>query len=58
MPFSLASGTEAMIPVEMGVHTYRVLNHNPDQNSAALMFNLDLLEEKRNEASLRSYNYQ
>lgn len=57
-PLSLAYGTKVMIPVEMGVRTYRVLNHNPDQNSANLKLNFYLLEEKRHQTNLRNYNYQ
>lgn len=47
-----------MVPVEMGVHTCRVSNHDPEQNNADLSTNLDLLEEKRNKDNMLNCNYQ
>lgn len=57
-PFSFAYDIEAMVYVEMGVHAYRVSNHDSKQNNADLSTNLDLLEDKRNEASIGNDNYQ
>lgn len=47
-----------MIPVEMGIHTYRVSNFDPGQNDLERRANLDLLEETRETASMRNRNYQ
>nr|GEZ12070.1 reverse transcriptase domain-containing protein [Tanacetum cinerariifolium] len=52
MPFSLTYGTEAVIPTEIGMPTYRtavvdVVNNNEEQR-----LNLDLLEERRERAAI------
>lgn len=57
-PFSLTYGVEAMILIEMAVHTYRVSDHDSEQNNLDLRANVDLLKEKREEASMRNRNYQ
>lgn len=44
-PFSLTYGVEAMIPVEKGIHTYRVSSYDPEKNDHERRTNLDLLEE-------------
>ncbi|XP_022143561.1 uncharacterized protein LOC111013429 [Momordica charantia] len=46
-PFSLAFGSEAMVPVEIGIPTDRVEQYEPTKNEEELLLNLDLLEEKR-----------
>ncbi|GJZ44685.1 reverse transcriptase domain-containing protein [Tanacetum coccineum] len=52
-PFSLTYGTEAVIPAEIGMPTLRKAKVDLVQNDEALEINLDLLEEKREQASIR-----
>ncbi|GJV20768.1 reverse transcriptase domain-containing protein [Tanacetum coccineum] len=52
-PFSLTYGTEAVIPAEIGMPTLRTSEVDPVQNNEALEINLDLLEEKREQAAIR-----
>ncbi|KAK3033199.1 hypothetical protein RJ639_036991 [Escallonia herrerae] len=49
-PFSLCYGTEAMLPVEIGVPTIRALHFNELNNEVGLRANLDLVEEARTQA--------
>nr|GEW58134.1 reverse transcriptase domain-containing protein [Tanacetum cinerariifolium] len=51
-PFSLTYGTEAVIPVEIGMPTLRTAEVDLVQKNKALEINLDLLEEKRKEAAI------
>ncbi|GKA25863.1 hypothetical protein Tco_0711972 [Tanacetum coccineum] len=46
-PFSLTYGMEAVIPVEIGMPTYRTATVDVVHNDEELQLNLDLLEEKR-----------
>ncbi|XP_076931512.1 uncharacterized protein LOC143596659 [Bidens hawaiensis] len=55
-PFSLTYGTEAMIPAEIWIPSARVLLI--DDNDYELRLNLDLLEERRELASIREHNYK
>ncbi|GKA57270.1 reverse transcriptase domain-containing protein [Tanacetum coccineum] len=52
-PFSLTYETEAVIPAEIGMPTLRTAEVNLVQNNEALEINLDLLEERREEAAIR-----
>ncbi|GJY23452.1 reverse transcriptase domain-containing protein [Tanacetum coccineum] len=52
-PFSLTYGTEAVIPVEIGMPTLRTAEVNLEENKEALEINLDLLEERREQAAIR-----
>nr|GEU34182.1 myb/SANT-like domain-containing protein [Tanacetum cinerariifolium] len=52
-PFSLTYGTEAVIPVEIGMPMLRTVKVDMVQNDEALEINLDLLEEKREQAAIR-----
>ncbi|GJV73945.1 reverse transcriptase domain-containing protein [Tanacetum coccineum] len=52
-PFSLTYGTEAVIPAEIGMPTLRTVEVDLMQNNKALEINLDLLEERREEAAIR-----
>ncbi|GJS92965.1 reverse transcriptase domain-containing protein [Tanacetum coccineum] len=45
-PFSLTYGTEAVIPMEIGMPTFRTAEVNVAKNDEALEINLDLIEEK------------
>ncbi|GJT96452.1 reverse transcriptase domain-containing protein [Tanacetum coccineum] len=53
IPFSLTYGTEAVIPAEIGMPTIRTTEVDQVQNNEALQINLDLLEERREEAAIR-----
>ncbi|GJZ23752.1 reverse transcriptase domain-containing protein [Tanacetum coccineum] len=57
-PFSLVYGSEAVLPPEIGLPTYRVNNFDPATNDMNLCLNLDLLEERRELAFLRSAIYK
>ncbi|GKE86371.1 hypothetical protein Tco_1560113 [Tanacetum coccineum] len=52
-PFLLTYGTEAVIPAKIGMPTIRTAEVDLVQNNEALEINLDLLEEKREEAAIR-----
>ncbi|GJU44959.1 reverse transcriptase domain-containing protein [Tanacetum coccineum] len=52
-PFSLTYRTEAVIPAEIGMPTIRTTKVDQVQNNEALQINLDLLEERREEAAIR-----
>nr|GEZ98118.1 reverse transcriptase domain-containing protein [Tanacetum cinerariifolium] len=51
--FSLTYGTEAIIPAEIGMPTLRTVEADLVENNEALEINLDLLEERREEAAIR-----
>ncbi|GJT94228.1 reverse transcriptase domain-containing protein [Tanacetum coccineum] len=52
-PFSLTYGTEEVIPAEIGMPTIKTAEVDLVQNNEALEINLDLLEERREEAAIR-----
>jgi transposase InsO family protein len=49
-PFSLTYGSEAAIPAEVGSPSFRVSHNNSGLNDEGIKFNLDLLQERRDEA--------
>nr|GEV99759.1 reverse transcriptase domain-containing protein [Tanacetum cinerariifolium] len=51
-PFSLTYGTEAVIPIEIGMPTYRTAAVDVVSNDEELRLNLDLLEERRERAAI------
>ncbi|GKD82194.1 reverse transcriptase domain-containing protein, partial [Tanacetum coccineum] len=51
-PFSLTYGTEAVIPAEIGMPTYRTATVDTVHNDEELGLNLDLLEEKRERVAI------
>nr|GEZ06455.1 reverse transcriptase domain-containing protein [Tanacetum cinerariifolium] len=51
-PFSLTYGTEAVIPAEIGMPTYRTTAVDAMNNDEELRLNLDLLEERRELAAM------
>ena len=57
-PFALAFGTEAVAPVEVGLPSPRAEFSEARHNDEALLLNLDLLDEKRDEALQRIKHYQ
>ena len=56
-PFALAFGTEAVAPVKVGLKSPRVEFTNTEHNEEILRLNLDLLEEKREQAVKRAKDY-
>ena len=59
-PFSLAFGTEALIPVEVGLNSPRMVEFNEQTehtNAEALRENLDFIEEERERACIRLEAY-
>ncbi|GJS51832.1 reverse transcriptase domain-containing protein [Tanacetum coccineum] len=52
-PFSLTYGTEAVIPAEIGMPTLRTAEVDLTKNDEALEINLDLIEEKREQAAIQ-----
>ncbi|XP_074346344.1 uncharacterized protein LOC141685119 [Apium graveolens] len=53
----MAYGTEALIPVEVGLESYRIEAYNIEANSFELRANVDLLEEEREAAHQRNMKY-
>ncbi|GJU32769.1 reverse transcriptase domain-containing protein [Tanacetum coccineum] len=52
-PFSLTYDTEAVIPAEIGMPTFRTAEVDLTENAEALEINLDLIEEKREQAAIQ-----
>ena len=50
IPFSMTYGAEAVIPLETGFLTLRTSSFSPSNNNEHLKKNLDLIEEKRENA--------
>ena len=44
-PFRLTYGSEAVIPAEVGITSYRVHNHDENRNDEAMRLQLDLMDE-------------
>ena len=57
-PFQLAYGSEAVIPIEVGLISYRVDNHDERRNDKAIRLQLDLLDKVRATAEQRLTHYQ
>ncbi|KAI5341775.1 hypothetical protein L3X38_009650 [Prunus dulcis] len=57
-PFSLAFGSEAVVPVEIGEPSYQTENFAPKANEEAISLSLNLLEEHRAHANLRNEAYK
>nr|XP_011459735.1 PREDICTED: uncharacterized protein LOC105350069 [Fragaria vesca subsp. vesca] len=57
-PFSLAYGSEALLPIELKTFTHCVNTFNVEENDQQLRFSLDLLEERRENAEIRWAAYQ
>jgi len=51
-PFSLTCGTEAVIPAEKGSPSFKVAYYNPGLNDEGINLNLNLLQEKRDNAQV------
>nr|XP_017239743.1 PREDICTED: uncharacterized protein K02A2.6-like [Daucus carota subsp. sativus] len=57
-PFKLAYGTEAMLPIEVGSPSHRVINFDEIANEEGLRVNLDLVDEVRDQAIARMEKYK
>ena len=57
-PFSMTYRAEAVIPLEYGFPTTRTSSFNPKDNDEQLVRNLDLIEEKRENAMIQLAHYQ
>ncbi|KAK1568807.1 hypothetical protein Q3G72_029018 [Acer saccharum] len=57
-PFSLAFGTEAVIPTETNIPTRRVSAYTPGDNETELRACLEELEERRDLARIRTAHHQ
>ena len=57
-PFTLAFGTEAVAPVEVGLKSPRIELASVEHNDEALRLKLDLLDEKREQVLKRTEDYQ
>ena len=57
-PFSMTYGAEAVIPLENGFPTLRTSTFTLDGNNELLKKNLDLIEERRENAMVQLAYYQ
>ncbi|GKB29233.1 reverse transcriptase domain-containing protein [Tanacetum coccineum] len=57
-PFSLTYGSEAVIPTEIGIPSYRTLMIREKYNEEEQRLNLDLLQERREAAIVREAKYK
>ena len=57
-PFALTYGTEAVIPAEIEIPTIRYEHSTDDRNQQTMNTELDLLDEKREQALIRIAAYQ
>ena len=57
-PFKLAYGTEAMLPIEVGSPSYRVITFEESANEEGIRTNLELVEEVRDQAVQRMEKYK
>ena len=57
-PFRLTYGSEAVIPAEVGLTSYKVDNHDERKNDEAIRLQLNLVKEVRETAEQRLARYQ
>ncbi|GKA76586.1 reverse transcriptase domain-containing protein [Tanacetum coccineum] len=57
-PFSLTYESEAVIPAEIGMPTHRTMKIREDKNEDELRLNMDLLQERREAATIRKAKYK
>ncbi|GJY57794.1 reverse transcriptase domain-containing protein [Tanacetum coccineum] len=57
-PFNLVYGSEAVIPIEIGIETQRVQDFNPKQNEKRCREDLDILKERREVDSIKQAHYK
>jgi hypothetical protein len=51
-PYALAFRTETIIPAKLGSRSYRVKTFKAEPNDEGLKLQLDLLQEKRDQAQI------
>ena len=56
-PFRLTYESEAVIPAEVRLTSYRVHNHDENKNDEAIHLQLDLVDESRATAEQRLVQY-
>ena len=57
-PFRMTYGSEAVVPVEIGLTTFRTSTYDDHQNEEQLRLNLDLIDEVRGTTEARMKRYQ
>ena len=57
-PFWLTYGSEAVIPIEVGLASYRVDNHDERRNNETMCLQLDLVDEVKAAVEQRLTRYQ
>nr|GEW03502.1 reverse transcriptase domain-containing protein [Tanacetum cinerariifolium] len=57
-PFSLTYGSEAVIPAEIGMPTYWIIQFIEAQNEEEMRLNLDIIQERRETAAIREAKYK
>ncbi|XP_021723328.1 uncharacterized protein LOC110690721 [Chenopodium quinoa] len=57
-PYTLVFGTEAVIPAEVGLPTFRIQHYCEDQNDLLLRQQLEFLPELREKAAVKSAAYK
>uniref|UniRef100_A0A2N9FYE4 Reverse transcriptase n=1 Tax=Fagus sylvatica TaxID=28930 RepID=A0A2N9FYE4_FAGSY len=57
-PFRMTFGSEAVVPVEIGLTTFRTSTYDEQENEEQLRLNLDLIDEVRETAETRVKRYQ
>nr|GEV52914.1 reverse transcriptase domain-containing protein [Tanacetum cinerariifolium] len=57
-PFSLTYGIKVVIPIEIGIPTYRTIPFNKSQNEEEMRLNLDLSQERREMAAIWEAKYK
>ncbi|KAL2226152.1 UNVERIFIED_CONTAM: Gag-Pol polyprotein [Sesamum indicum] len=57
-PFCLVYGTEAIIPVEIGEESQRIMQYDPETNQDERSFDLTVIEEKREVAYARFLHHK
>ena len=57
-PFNLEYGSNAVIPAEVGLTSYRVAHYKDEDNQKQLLQSLDLIEEVRVDTEQRVARYK
>jgi transposase InsO family protein len=57
-PYNLTYGSEAIIPAEIGISSYRTTHISEESNDEELMVNLTLVDERRDMASINEARYK
>ena len=56
--FFMVYGTKSVIPVEIGMSSFKISNFDKENNEIELRLNLDLLDEKKERAKIRQATYK